>query len=107
MLGDLDRLWLKRALVAGGTKGLGEALVAQLREMGARVLTTARSSTGRCNVCCRRHHDCRRVVEAHQTPYSCLVARDTRPQADVVPNRNQSREPRQRPVLSHRPTVPG
>jgi NAD(P)-dependent dehydrogenase (short-subunit alcohol dehydrogenase family) len=33
----------KRALVTGGTKGVGEALVATLREAGAAVLTTARS----------------------------------------------------------------
>ena len=34
----------KRALVTGGTKGVGEAVVAALREAGAAVLTTARSS---------------------------------------------------------------
>jgi NAD(P)-dependent dehydrogenase (short-subunit alcohol dehydrogenase family) len=33
----------KRALVTGGTKGVGEAVVATLREAGATVLTTARS----------------------------------------------------------------
>jgi NAD(P)-dependent dehydrogenase (short-subunit alcohol dehydrogenase family) len=33
----------KRALVTGGTKGVGQAVVAALREAGARVLTTARS----------------------------------------------------------------
>jgi NAD(P)-dependent dehydrogenase (short-subunit alcohol dehydrogenase family) len=33
----------KRALVTGGTKGVGEAVVAALREAGATVLTTARS----------------------------------------------------------------
>ena len=33
----------KRALVTGGTKGAGQAIVAALREAGARVLTTARS----------------------------------------------------------------
>ncbi len=32
----------KRALVTGGTKGVGAAVVAALREAGARVLTTAR-----------------------------------------------------------------
>jgi NAD(P)-dependent dehydrogenase (short-subunit alcohol dehydrogenase family) len=37
---ELER---KRALVTGGTKGIGEAVVAALREAGARVLTTARS----------------------------------------------------------------
>ena len=33
----------RRALVTGGTKGAGQAIVAALREAGARVLTTARS----------------------------------------------------------------
>jgi NAD(P)-dependent dehydrogenase (short-subunit alcohol dehydrogenase family) len=33
-----------RALVTGGTKGIGAAVVARLRELGARVLTTARTS---------------------------------------------------------------
>src|SRR5258708_39193501 len=33
----------KRALVTGGTKGVGQAAVAALREAGATVLTTARS----------------------------------------------------------------
>jgi NAD(P)-dependent dehydrogenase (short-subunit alcohol dehydrogenase family) len=34
---------MQRALVTGGTKGVGEAVVAVLREAGATVLTTARS----------------------------------------------------------------
>lgn len=34
----------QRALVTGGTKGIGEAVAAQLREAGARVLTTARTT---------------------------------------------------------------
>jgi len=33
-----------RALVTGGTKGIGHAVVARLREMGATVLTTARTA---------------------------------------------------------------
>jgi NAD(P)-dependent dehydrogenase (short-subunit alcohol dehydrogenase family) len=33
----------KRALVTGGTKGIGEAVVAALRDAGAAVVTTARS----------------------------------------------------------------
>jgi NAD(P)-dependent dehydrogenase (short-subunit alcohol dehydrogenase family) len=45
MLGELDRLRWKRALVTGGTKGLGQAVVARLIEMGAKVLTTARSGS--------------------------------------------------------------
>ncbi len=34
----------KRALVTGGTKGMGEAIVRRLREAGATVFTTARSA---------------------------------------------------------------
>jgi NAD(P)-dependent dehydrogenase (short-subunit alcohol dehydrogenase family) len=37
----------QRALVTGGTKGIGEAVVTRLRELGARVLTTARTRPGR------------------------------------------------------------
>ena len=33
----------KRALVTGGTKGMGEAIVKRLRLAGAMVMTTARS----------------------------------------------------------------
>jgi NAD(P)-dependent dehydrogenase (short-subunit alcohol dehydrogenase family) len=36
-----------RALVTGGTKGIGEAVVARLRELGARVLATARTRLDR------------------------------------------------------------
>jgi len=36
----------KRALVTGGTKGIGQAVAAKLREKGAIVLTTARGSSG-------------------------------------------------------------
>src|SRR6266487_5538619 len=41
-----DDLALKgrRALVTGGTQGIGAAVVARLREFGARVLTTARAT---------------------------------------------------------------
>ncbi|MHC8287778.1 SDR family oxidoreductase [Pseudomonas sp. XS1P51] len=38
-----DELQGLRALVTGGTKGIGEAVVKRLRENGARVMTTARS----------------------------------------------------------------
>jgi NAD(P)-dependent dehydrogenase (short-subunit alcohol dehydrogenase family) len=34
----------RRALVTGGTQGIGEAVVARLRELGVRVLTTARKT---------------------------------------------------------------
>ncbi len=34
----------KRALVTGGTKGLGEAIVQRLRRSGATAITTARSA---------------------------------------------------------------
>jgi nucleoside-diphosphate-sugar epimerase len=36
----------KRALVTGGTKGVGEAIVNRLLRGGAKVLATARTSTG-------------------------------------------------------------
>lgn len=36
----------RRTLVTGGTKGIGEAIAARLREAGATVLTTARSNPG-------------------------------------------------------------
>lgn len=39
-------LYGRRALVTGGTKGIGEAVVARLREEGAKILTTARSRPG-------------------------------------------------------------
>ena len=39
----------KRALVTGGTKGVGQAVVATLREAGATVLTTARSRPERAD----------------------------------------------------------
>jgi hypothetical protein len=39
----------KRALVTGGTKGVGQAVVATLREAGATVLTTARSEPERAD----------------------------------------------------------
>jgi len=42
MSGDLQ-LGDLRALVTGGTKGVGEAVVARLRDAGVKVLTTARS----------------------------------------------------------------
>jgi NAD(P)-dependent dehydrogenase (short-subunit alcohol dehydrogenase family) len=40
---DRDRLDGRRALVTGGSKGAGEAVVERLREMGADVWTTART----------------------------------------------------------------
>ena len=42
MTGDRE-LNGRRALVTGGTKGIGEAVVAAFRDAGARVLITARS----------------------------------------------------------------
>src|SRR6266853_1260730 len=45
-MSDYLALQGKRALVTGGTKGIGEAVVAALREAGATVLTTARSMPG-------------------------------------------------------------
>jgi NAD(P)-dependent dehydrogenase (short-subunit alcohol dehydrogenase family) len=40
---DSNELADKRALVTGGTKGMGEAIVRRLRRAGATVMTTARS----------------------------------------------------------------
>lgn len=42
-MGDLQGL---RALVTGGTRGVGAAVVARLREEGAAVLATARMAVG-------------------------------------------------------------
>lgn len=42
-MSDYLKLVGKRALVTGGTKGVGQSVVAALREAGATVLTTARS----------------------------------------------------------------
>ena len=41
-MSDYLELTGKRALVTGGTKGVGQAVVAALREAGATVLTAAR-----------------------------------------------------------------
>jgi NAD(P)-dependent dehydrogenase (short-subunit alcohol dehydrogenase family) len=41
---DSSELSGKRVLVTGGTKGMGEAIVKRLRQAGARVITTARST---------------------------------------------------------------
>lgn len=42
-IGEFDG---KRALVTGGTKGIGQAAATRLREQGAKVLTTARGPSG-------------------------------------------------------------
>jgi len=48
-MSDYLELMGKRALVTGGTKGVGQAVVATLREAGATVLTTARSRPERAD----------------------------------------------------------
>jgi len=48
-MSDYLELEGKRALVTGGTKGVGQAVVATLREAGATVLTTARSRPERAD----------------------------------------------------------
>ncbi len=48
-MSDCLELKGKRALVTGGTKGVGQAVVATLREAGAIVLTTARSQPERAD----------------------------------------------------------
>ena len=48
-MSDYLELTGKRALVTGGTKGVGQAVVAALREAGATVLTTARSHPERAD----------------------------------------------------------
>ena len=48
-MSDYLELKGKRALVTGGTKGVGQAVVATLREAGAIVLTTARSQPERAD----------------------------------------------------------
>jgi NAD(P)-dependent dehydrogenase (short-subunit alcohol dehydrogenase family) len=50
MRDDLDLAGL-RALVTGGTKGIGKAVVARLREAGAKVLASARSLRWRRTTC--------------------------------------------------------
>ena len=44
MTTDAHELRGLRALVTGGTKGIGQAIAARLRESGATVLTTARTA---------------------------------------------------------------
>lgn len=46
MTSDTFDLIGRKALVTGGTKGIGEAVTARLREAGATVLTTARTQPG-------------------------------------------------------------
>ena len=48
-MSDYLELMGKRALVTGGTKGVGQAVVTALREAGATVLTTARSQPERAD----------------------------------------------------------
>src|SRR3989442_14728557 len=45
-MSERAELAARKALVTGGTKGIGEAVAARLREGGATVLTTARTQPG-------------------------------------------------------------
>jgi NAD(P)-dependent dehydrogenase (short-subunit alcohol dehydrogenase family) len=45
-MSDAFELAARKALVTGGTKGIGAAVTARLREAGATVLTTARTPRG-------------------------------------------------------------
>ena len=47
-MSDAFELADRKALVTGGTKGIGAAVTARLREAGAMVLTTARTQRGNC-----------------------------------------------------------
>jgi NAD(P)-dependent dehydrogenase (short-subunit alcohol dehydrogenase family) len=58
----------RRALVTGGTRGIGEAVAARLREAGARVLTTARSAP--------KHQDALFVAADITTLRGCAAVAD-------------------------------
>jgi NAD(P)-dependent dehydrogenase (short-subunit alcohol dehydrogenase family) len=66
-MSDYLELQGKRALVTGGTKGVGQAVVTALREAGATVLTTARSRPERAD------HADQFVTADVSTPDGCAV----------------------------------
>ena len=66
-MSDCLELSGQRALVTGGTRGIGEAVVVRLREAGAKVLTTARSKPPDLL------HDDLFVVADVATPEGCAV----------------------------------
>jgi NAD(P)-dependent dehydrogenase (short-subunit alcohol dehydrogenase family) len=72
----------KRALVTGGTKGVGEAVVAALREAGATVLTTARSRPQ--NVVDARYFVASDVATAEGTDVVADAVRDRLGGIDII-----------------------
>ena len=63
----------KRALVTGGTKGVGQAVVAALREAGATALTTARSRPEISNAVHSSRPMYQRWKDAPLSPTPCAI----------------------------------
>jgi NAD(P)-dependent dehydrogenase (short-subunit alcohol dehydrogenase family) len=70
----------KRALVTGGTKGVGAAVVAALREAGALVLTTARKRPKDFSGVTRHH-----VAPCRDQPVPCLAPGASERMANSTP----------------------
>jgi Tropinone reductase 1 len=67
------RLDGKRALVTGGTRGIGAAIAAQLRDLGATVVTVARSGADVCADVTSAADRARIVAAAAAVPLDVLV----------------------------------